>query len=107
MVPDNLVWEFGKKDPSPYHAEWQVLLDAIRNDKPHNESRRAGEAEIAALMGRVATHTGKLITWDQMLASKHQFVADIDRMDFDTPAPIQAGPDGLYAAPQPGITQEL
>ena len=107
MVADNLVWEFGEKDPSPYHAEWQVLLDAIRNDKPHNESRRAGEAEIAALMGRVATHTGKLITWDQMLASKHQFVADIDRMDFDTPAPIQAGPDGLYAAPQPGITQEL
>ena len=38
MVPENLVWEFGKNDPNPYRAEWQLLLDAIRQDKPHNAS---------------------------------------------------------------------
>ena len=48
-----------KRDRNPYHAEWQVLLDAIRQDKPHNEARRAGEADVAALMGRMATHTGQ------------------------------------------------
>jgi len=106
MVKENLVWEFGPRDPNPYHAEWQVLLDAIRQDKPHNEARRAGEAEVAALMGRAATHTGQYITWDQMLNSKFQFVADIDNMTLDTPAPIHEGPDGIYPAPQPGITKE-
>ena len=106
MVPENLVWEFGRNDPNPYLAEWQLLLDAIRQDKPHNEARRAGEAEIAALMGRAATHTGKYVTWDQMLNSNFQFVEDIDNMNFDTPAPIHAGPGGLYPAPQPGITNE-
>ena len=106
MVKGEQVWEYGRRDPNPYRAEWQVLLDAIRQDKPHNEARRAGEAEVAALMGRAATHTGQYITWDQMLNSKFQYVADIDNMTINTPAPIHEGPDGIYPAPQPGITKE-
>jgi len=27
-------------------------------------------------------------------------------MTYDTPAPIHEGPDGIYPAPQPGITKE-
>jgi predicted dehydrogenase len=107
MVKENLVWEFGRPDPNPYHAEWQLLLDAIRQDRPHNEARRAGEAEVAALMGRMATHTGQLVTWEQAFNSDFQFVADIDNMTFDTPAPIHEGPDGLYPCPQPGLTKEF
>jgi predicted dehydrogenase len=106
MVAKNLIWEFGQPDPNPYHVEWQVLLDAIRQDKPHNEARRAGEADVAALMGRMATHTGQYITWDQALNSDYQFVKDIDTMTFDSPAPIHANSGGIYSAPQPGITKE-
>jgi len=107
MVKEELIWEFGQPDPNPYHTEWQVLVDAIRQNQPHNEARRAGEAEVVALMGRMATHTGQYITWEQALNSDFQFVKDIDNMTFDTPAPITAGPDGIYAAPQPGITKEV
>jgi hypothetical protein len=107
MVKENLTWEFGRPDPNPYHAEWQLLLDAIRQNKPHNEARRAGEAEVAALMGRMATHTGQYITWDRALDSDFQFVEDIDNMTFESPAPIHEGPDGIYPAPQPGITKEV
>jgi len=106
QTPENVLWEFAGRDPNPYVVEWQRLLDAIRQDKPHNEARRAGEADIAALMGRMATHSGQFITWDQVINSQFQFVADIDSMTFDTPAPINVGPNGLYAAPQPGITKE-
>jgi len=106
MVPENVIWEFGQSDPNPYHVEWQMLLDAIRQDKPHNEARRAGEADVVALMGRIATHTGQLITKDQVMSSNFQFVADIDHMTFDTPAPVHAGPSGIYSPPQPGLTKE-
>ncbi len=106
MVPDQMVWQYGKNDPNPYHVEWQLLLDAIRRNKPHNEARRAGEAEVAALMGRIATHTGQLVTWNQIMNCNFQFVEDIDSMTFETPAPIHDGPNGIYAAPQPGITKE-
>jgi predicted dehydrogenase len=107
MVKENVVWEFGRPDPNPYVAEWQLLLDAIRQDKPHNEARRAGEANLAALMGRMATHTGKLVTWDEAMKSDFQFLEDIDHLTFDTPAPIHEGPDGIYPAPQPGLTNEI
>ena len=106
MVPEDMIWQYGKNEPNPYRVEWQLLLDAIRQNKPHNEARRAGEAEVAALMGRVATHSGQLITWDMIMNSNFQFVKDIDNMTFETPAPIHNGPDGIYPAPQPGITKE-
>jgi predicted dehydrogenase len=106
MTAENLVWEFDQNEPNPYVVEWQQLLDAIRNDTPHNEARRAGEADVAALMGRIATHTGKEVSWDQVLASDFQFVESIDQMSFDTPAPIQAGPGGIYPAPLPGLSRE-
>lgn len=107
MTKDNLVWEYGKNDPNPYNVEWQVLLDAIRQNKPHNEARRAGEAEVAALMGRIATHTGRMITWDQVMKSDFEFVSSIDTMNENTPAPVKAGADGRYAAPQPGNWKEI
>jgi hypothetical protein len=107
MVNENLVWEFGAADPNPYDVEWQVLVDAIRNDTAHNEARRAGEADVAALMGRIATHSGQMITWDQVMQSKFQFVPNIGQLTFDSAPPIHAEPGQMYAAPQPGITIEI
>lgn len=107
MVKEDMIWEFGKPDPNPYRVEWQLLLDAIRDDKPHNEAVRAGHAEAAALMGRIATHSGQFITLDQVMASNFEFINDIDHMTFETPAPIHDDASGLYPAPQPGITQEI
>ena len=107
MDDANIAWRYGEKDINPYHAEWQLLLDAIRNDKPHNEARRAAEADLAALMGRMATHTGQMVTWDEAMKSDFQFVKDIDNLTFDSPPPILAGPDGIYPAPIPGKTKEI
>ena len=107
MTDDCLTWKFEGDEPNPYQVEWQVLLDAIRQDKPHNEAVRAGEANLVGLMGRAAAHTGKVITFDQMKASKFQFVEDIDGMTENTPAPIKAGDDGLYEPPMPGVTVEV
>ncbi|MCY2993505.1 MAG: Gfo/Idh/MocA family oxidoreductase [Planctomycetota bacterium] len=107
MVDAETVWKFDGADPNPYHREWQVLLDAVRENKPHNEARRAAEADLAAIMGRMATHTGAYITWEQALKSDFQYVADIDHLTLDSPAPLQAGPDGIYPCPQPGVTKEV
>jgi len=107
MVPDQVAWEYGRGDNNPYVEEWQLLLDAIRNDTPHNEARRAGEANVAALMGRTAAHTGAYITWDEMLNSDFQFVENIDAMTFDSPPPVKAGPEGIYEPPLPGVTKEI
>ena len=107
MIPGQVTWQFDRADDNPYVAEWQVLLDAIRRGRDHNEARRATYADVVALMGRIAAHTGQYITREQVEESDYQFVQDIDSMTFDTPAPIHEGPDGLYPAPRPGISKEV
>ena len=54
-------------------------------------------------MGRMAAHTGRLITRDQMLACEHEFAPEVDRLTLDGPAPLRLGSDGRYAVPRPGI----
>lgn len=107
MEDDDLAWKFEGEEPNPYQVEWQVLLDAIRQDKPHNEARRAGEANLVGLMGRAAAHTGQVITFDQMKASAYQYVADIDGMTAETEAPLHADAGGFYQPPMPGVTVEV
>ena len=88
-------------------AEWNTLLDAIRNDKPQNNAKSAAYSNIADLMGRAATHSGKIITWDEMMASNFQFCPNIDTMDYDTPPPLQPDADGRYPVPIPGKWTEV
>jgi predicted dehydrogenase len=102
MVDSELQWSFDQPEPSPYRREWQVLLDAIRQDAPHNEARRGAEANLATLMGRMAVHSGAMVTWDEALASTFEYTPNVDGMTFDTPAPVQPNADGLYEPPQPG-----
>ena len=107
ITDDNIVWDAPKEQFSPWDAEWNVLLDSIRNDKPQNEAERAAMSNFADLMGRAAVHSGKVITWDEMFNSTFQFVENIDDMDYGTEAPVKVGPDGYYPVPIPGEWSEV
>jgi predicted dehydrogenase len=100
---ENQIWQYGRREPSPYQLEWDHLVEAIRQDKPYNEAKRGIEASVVTAMGRMAAHTGQVITYDQMLNHDHEFASDVDRLAMDSPAPLAAGPDGKYPVPQPGI----
>ena len=65
--PNDLVWAFPQPEPNPYQLEWDDLIHAIRKDKLYNEVRRGAEASLVTSMGRMAAHTGQLITFDDML----------------------------------------
>ena len=103
----NIVWRPEKEKADPWQAEWDVLLDAIRNDRPHNETKRAAYSNLAAIMGRAAVHSGKIITWDDALASDFKFCADVDGLTADSPAPVRADAKGRYPAPIPGKWSEV
>jgi predicted dehydrogenase len=102
-TPANLLWQSTDRS-NPYRNEWDALIDAIRNDKPHNEAKRGVEASLVTSMGRMAAHTGQEITYQQMLDCEHEFAPGLDKLTKDSPAPLQSGPDGRYPVPQPGIT---
>ncbi len=106
FVDDDLVWSATEPEPNPYQLEWDHLIDAIRNDKPYNEARRGAEASLVQIMGRMAVHTGREITWDEALNHEHEMAPGLDKLTMDSPAPLPAGADGKYPLPQPGIITE-
>jgi predicted dehydrogenase len=104
----NLLWE-SKVNPGeqdPYQNEWNELIDAIRNNKPYNETERGVKASLVTSLGRMAAHTGQEITYDGILNCDHEMAPDLDKLTMDSPAPLQAGSDGKYPVPQPGITKQ-
>ncbi|MBI2827259.1 MAG: Gfo/Idh/MocA family oxidoreductase [Planctomycetia bacterium] len=105
MDSKELSWRFPPPEPNPYQLEWDHLLAAIRSDKPYNEAKRGAEASLVTSMGRLACHTGQLVTYEQMLNHDHEFAPDVDKLSLDGPAPLQKGSDGKYPVPQPGINK--
>ena len=98
----DVTWAFKPPEPDPYQIEWEDLIAAIHHDKPYNEVRRGAEASLVTAMGRMAAHTGQVITRDQMLNCDQEFAPDVDKLTMDSPPPLRVGPDGKYPIPQPG-----
>jgi len=106
-VRSDMIWQ-SKVNPdeaSPYQNEWNDLIAAIRQDKPYNEAKRGAEASLVSSMGRMAAHTGQVVTWDDILNCEHEFAPDVDKLTMDSPAPLLPGADGKYPVPRPGIVR--
>ncbi len=105
LNPTNLVWQ-SKDTSNPYQNEWDALIDAIRKDKPHNEVKRGVEASLVTSMGRMAAHTGREITFQDMLNCPHEFAPGLDKLTKDTPSPLMPDASGRYPVPQPGTKRD-
>jgi predicted dehydrogenase len=103
MSRRNVEWAFSEPEPSPYQLEWDHLIKAIREDKPFNEVKRGAEASLVTSMGRMAAHTGQVVTYEDALNHDHEFAPNVDKLTMDSPAPIQADANGKYPVPQPGL----
>ncbi len=104
---DNIAWSAERDPYNPWDAEWKALIDAIRNDKPHNEAKRAALSNLADIMGRAAVHSGQIITWDEAMASDYQWCDYTDTMTDDSPAPVKPDAEGYYPAPNAGQWTEI
>jgi len=99
----DVIWSVAQPEPNPYQLEWDHLIGAIREDKPYNEVKRGVEASLVTSMGRMAAHTGQIISYDQMLNCDHEFAPGLDTLTADSPAPLVADASGRYPVPEPGI----
>lgn len=104
---NNIAWRPEKEKVSPYQVEWDMLLSAIRQDRPYNEVRRAAFANLASIMGRAAVHSGKIVTWDEAMASDFKFCPNVDGLTEESPAPVRADSQGRYPVPVPGKWTEI
>jgi len=107
IAQDNISWTPTKDRYSPWQYEWNVFIDSIRNNRPHNEVKRAVYSDLTSLMGRAACHTGQTVTWDQIMKSRFQFCDYLDDLAYDSPAPVKADEDGCFPVPIPGQWKEV
>jgi len=106
VLPPSVKWYAEQPEPNPYDLEWQDFIDAIRHNKPYNELERGVKVSLVTSMGRMAAHTGQVITYDQMLNCPHEFSPNSDKLTLDGPAPLIADEHGRYPIPMPGIIKD-
>jgi predicted dehydrogenase len=107
FVRKDQIWAGPAREKNPYQLEWDHLMAAIREDKPYNEVKRGVEASLVTSMGRMAAHTGQIITFDDILNCTHEFAPDVDLLAYDSPAPLQIdSSSGHYPWPMPGLTRD-
>ncbi len=102
-----LLWESkeipGVTDPVGYQKEWNVLIDCIRNDKPHNEVERGVMASVTTSMGRMAAHTGQEVTFDEAMNGTAVYAPDVENWNLNSAPPVKSDAEGRYPKPEPGI----
>ena len=84
---------------------FEEMFAGIRSGKPINDGHTMGHSTMVAIMGRMATHSGQQIAWDDAFSSKLDLSPKSYAWDADPP--VLPGPDGHYPEPIPGVTVVL
>jgi len=102
----NKIWRYrNKENPNPYQIEHDKLFEAIAKDLPLNDTEFGAKSTMTAIMGRMASHSGNLITWEEAFNSEKVLVPENIRGD--STAPILPDENGIYPFPIPGKTEVL
>jgi myo-inositol 2-dehydrogenase / D-chiro-inositol 1-dehydrogenase len=102
-----LIWEYKGEPCDAYQVEHDLFFDAIRNDKPYNETERCAKSCFTAIMGRMACESGQVIHWDDALASQVELAPGLEKLTWDGNPPVVPDSEGHYPIAMPGQTQVL
>ena len=97
-----LNWERG---PDGHQLEMDDLFAALLAGRPYNEGDWGAEATMTAILGRMATYSGRVVRWDEAIQSTLDLMPE--RLAWDAKPKPQPGPDGLYPCAIPGVTRAL
>ena len=94
-----LLWKFEGPNPNPYQVEHNELHDASRTDKPLNDAYHGVTASFAAVLGRLATYSGKQQDYAKALALDYRLMPE--NLSWESTPPVMPGKDGSYPLPMP------
>jgi predicted dehydrogenase len=108
-------WGFGTLTPrdlrrreyraeNPYQREHHNLVASIRGAGPYRLDADYGAASsMTAVLGRMATYSGKMVSWDDAVQSELHVAPD--RYALDAEPPVRPHADGSYDTAIPGVTR--
>lgn len=86
----------------PYQTEHDDLFNAIRKNEEYNEAEYGAMSTMTAILGRMATYSGKELEMKKALASTTSIMPE----EFTWDAKMPSNPDpetGEYPVPVPGV----
>jgi predicted dehydrogenase len=100
MEGKNGKWRSREKPIDAWHQEHHDLFAALRRGEIYNEGDNGAQATLTAILGRMATYSGKIITWDQALNSTLDLSPS--EYSFSATPPVVPDANGNYPIPVPG-----
>ncbi len=94
-----------KNDPNPYQVEHDKLYKSIRQGGVINNLEYGAKSTMTAIMGRYATYSGKVITWEGALNSSIQLMPAV--VNWEDNPPVMPDKDGFYPIAMPGKTKVI
>ena len=93
-------WRSDARRGNNHHQEHHDMFAALRRGEIYNEGDYGAESTMTAILGRMATYSGKTVEWDEALNSG----ADLSpaAYDFAATPPVVPDADGFYPVPVPG-----
>jgi predicted dehydrogenase len=96
-------WRYEGPKSNMYVAEHEALFKSIRDGRPINNGLYMARTTLMAIMGRMATYTGKVITWEHAMNSKEDLSPS--SYTWDGQPPILPDENGKYPIAIPGVTK--
>jgi len=85
---------------NPYQEEHNRLFASIRNNEVINNGEYGAKSTMTAILGRMATYSGKVVTWEEAMKSELRLVPE--ELSWDANPPVMPNEDGTYPIPIPG-----
>ena len=90
-------WKWSGEFTNPYQQEHTDLIASIRAGSPINELRQVADSTLTAIAGREAAYTGKVIAFEQLVATPTSLM----------PAKLEFGPIAVPPVAVPGQNQTM
>jgi hypothetical protein len=99
-----MIWRYRNKDETVGSSQrcQSAFIQSILESKPLNHIEYGAKSTLTTIMGRMAIHSGKIVTQDQVLKSTKSILPN--EFSWDTEMPDVPGADGNYDIPVPGKT---
>ncbi len=91
-------------DPNPYQVEHDVLFEAIaKGEYKFADAENGAKSTLTAILGRMATYSGQIVTWDEAMNSEIDLMPK--KFAWDAEPPVMPDENGYYPVPVPGVTK--
>lgn len=96
----------GTGNINPYQQEHNELFEAVsKGEFKYADAERTAKSTMTAILGRLATYSGKEITWDEAINSDLSLMPE--RLAWDALPKVLPDADGYYPHAIPGRTNVL